>query len=431
MGQTKNNALFGGKVPGILGAAGQALTVNNSGDGLLYANVSGSGAGGGIKSDQSFVATAGQTVFNLNPSVSTGYTYIYRLGHLLDSSEYTLTPTTLTLANDANLNDPIRVLEFGSTNIISSPSGSGASVSVDVTQNSHGLSIGDVVYNNGTNYLKAQADDAATSEVMGWVSAVSDVNNFTLQSAGPLELTSHGYGTIGDALFLSEATAGLATVTEPGTGVSKPVGYILDTNNILVLIQRGADVDGSSTSWVFPETTHTGDDSTTAFDHSHIIGSESSIVVIVGGVIQSTTAYTVGNDGGAERKRVTLGFTPSTGTKIVIRSLGIPYNTPIATGDEPWQVVNSAHNAVDGQYLAVNPSSAFAITLPTTPSDNTKVVIGQGGGNLSTNNVTVNGGTKNIRTNVEADSTTDVLNTNFSGRVTYVFKTALDVWLTV
>jgi hypothetical protein len=309
--------------------------------------------------------------------------------------------------------------------------GGGGSSTVSRTQASHGFVVGDVIFNNGTAFEKAQADLDSSSEVLGIVSAAPDANNFTFSINGPITISSHGLGVNGDALFLSESTAGLLTTTEPASGVSKPIGYIIDSNTIVVLIQRGADVDGSSTSWVFPETTHTGDDSTTAFDHSHIIGSESSIVVIVGGVIQSTTAYTVGNDEGAERKRVTLGFTPSTGTKIVIRSLGIPYNTPIATGDEPWQVVNSAHNAVDGQYLAVNPSSAFAITLPTTPSDNTKVVIGQGGGNLSTNNVTVNGGTKNIRTNVEADSTTDVLNTNFSGRVTYVFKTALDVWLTV
>ena len=54
-------------------------------------------------------------------------------------------------------------LEFGDGTVQTtafadaSGGGSGESVSWSVTQTSHGLAVGDVIYNNGTNYVKAQA----------------------------------------------------------------------------------------------------------------------------------------------------------------------------------------------------------------------------------------------------------------------------------
>lgn len=384
-----------------------------------------SGGGGGLASQQTLTATQGQTVFSIS-TVDPSFTFVYRLGHLLDASEFSLTASQLTLTSGAGAGDPITLLEFGADSGGGGGGGATTPITVDVAQSSHGFSAGQVLYNNSGTYALSKADLALTAEVVGLVSEVTDTDNFKLQSSGPFTLTAHGLGTSGSPLFLSESTGGLATTSEPGTGISKPVAYILDANTILVLIQRGSDVDGSSVNWVFPESNHTGNSSDTTFDHSALIGAESSIVVTVGNVIQSTTGYSVGNDGNGERKRVTLTYAPSTGVSVVIRSLGIPYNTPVSTGNEPWQITSSSHSAADGQWLMVN--AGDAITFPASPSDNSVIHIGQASGDLSSSSVTIDGGTKNISDNITTEATTYSLDTNFMGNLTFVFKTTLDKW---
>lgn len=304
--------------------------------------------------------------------------------------------------------------------------GGGGSSTFDITETAHGFAVLDVVYESGTGWAKSQANAEGTAEVFGVVSEVVGANSFKAVSNGLITANAHGLGADGAPLYLSEATAGLLTTSEPGTGISKPVAYVVDANNILVIIQRGADVDGSSTNWVFPETTFTADGSGQFYDHSHIIGSESSIVVIAGGVVQSTTAYTVGNDGNGARKRVTLGFVPANGVKVVIRSLGIPYNTPVATGEEPWTDASPTTNAVAGGFYLID--AGDTINLPTSPSDNDIVYIGQLQGDLNTTPATIDGGTKNISDNINPDATTWLADANFAGRIAFVFKTAIDKW---
>ena len=67
--------------------------------------------------------------------------------------------------------------------------GSGESVSWSVTQTSHGLAVGDVIYNNGTNYVKAQANATGTLGLFV-VSAVADANTFTATFSGKITLSS-------------------------------------------------------------------------------------------------------------------------------------------------------------------------------------------------------------------------------------------------
>lgn len=120
----------------------------------------------------------------------------------------------------------------------------------DIAQTAHGLSVGDWVYFNGTSYTKAQADEDANSEVYGVVSAVADANNFTI--------TTHGYVTglsgltAGAAHFLSADTAGAITATEPTTSgtISKPVLLADSTTSGYVMIMRGVENGGSSASAV-------------------------------------------------------------------------------------------------------------------------------------------------------------------------------------
>lgn len=101
--------------------------------------------------------------------------------------------------------------------------GAGSSGTQSVTQTAHGLVVGDVVRFNGTDYVKAQADSAANAEVVGIVSAVAGVNDFSLQIGG---LVSGLSGlSAGSVYFLSPSTAGALTTTEPSTvgQISKPL----------------------------------------------------------------------------------------------------------------------------------------------------------------------------------------------------------------
>jgi len=56
---------------------------------------------------------------------------------------------------------------------------SGSSNVSTIPQNAHGFSVSDLVYLNSGTYTLAQADDVVSAEVVGMVSAVTDVNTFS------------------------------------------------------------------------------------------------------------------------------------------------------------------------------------------------------------------------------------------------------------
>lgn len=96
-----------------------------------------------------------------------------------------------------------------------------------ITQTAHGFVQGDWLYrDSGGSYVKGQANDPATSDVVGVVESVVDANNFTLVTAGFTEITSAEAD--GSPLFLSTDTAGAHTITKPSTGVQKNLGYVID-----------------------------------------------------------------------------------------------------------------------------------------------------------------------------------------------------------
>ena len=82
-----------------------------------------------------------------------------------------------------------------------------------ITQSSHGFSIGNVIRNNGTIYVTAQANDDATVNTLGVVSAVPNLNSFTVVYSGRVNGLS-GL-TAGLSYYLSDVTPGLLTSTEP------------------------------------------------------------------------------------------------------------------------------------------------------------------------------------------------------------------------
>lgn len=125
-------------------------------------------------------------------------------------------------------------------------SAGGGSTAIKITQTSHGYVVGDVLYFDGTNYLKAIASAANTSEVVGVVSKVINANSFELTTAG--QVTDLAGLTAGTVYFLSPTVAGAWTATEPTTigQVSLPLGVASATTKLIVAIKRGVVVGGTN-----------------------------------------------------------------------------------------------------------------------------------------------------------------------------------------
>jgi len=126
-------------------------------------------------------------------------------------------------------------------------SGLGGGGTVDrVTQASHGFVVGDVLWLNGSTYAKAKADAANTAEVVGMVSRVIDASSFEMTLSG--EVSGLTGLVAGEVYFLSAATAGALTVTEPSVvgQVSLPVGVASSTTSLYVAPKRGVVVGGAN-----------------------------------------------------------------------------------------------------------------------------------------------------------------------------------------
>lgn len=130
------------------------------------------------------------------------------------------------------------------------PGGSRESTEKSINQSSHGFVVGDVLKHNSTIYAKARADSAANAEVVGIVSAVADVDNFTLTFGG--YISSLSSLTAGTVYFLDPATAGAYTSTEPSTEgqISKPLFVAVSATECIILNMRGAEITGNSYSYL-------------------------------------------------------------------------------------------------------------------------------------------------------------------------------------
>lgn len=101
-----------------------------------------------------------------------------------------------------------------------------------ITEASHGLSAGEAASFDGSNWVKADADNSLPCHAI--VASVTDANTFVAATDGFHTLTSHGF-TLGQN-FLS-ATAGAVTTTEPGPGnIIQRVLVAVDANTVLVRI---------------------------------------------------------------------------------------------------------------------------------------------------------------------------------------------------
>ena len=150
---------------------------------------------------------------------------------------------------------PIRsniVTEFlNGTGAYSTPAGGpgGGGSTHSITQAGHGFSVGNAIKFSGGVYAKAQADNSADAEVIGLVTAVAGVNDFTFISGG-YHGTMSGK-TAGSVYYLDPSTAGALTTTEPTTvgQISKPVIIATSASDGFFYNFRGVEIQ-SSTSGV-------------------------------------------------------------------------------------------------------------------------------------------------------------------------------------
>lgn len=123
----------------------------------------------------------------------------------------------------------------------------GAGITVGVQQAAHGLSVGDVVRFDGTDYVQATADTAANSEAVGVVTA-AETDAFAYQTAGVASTLS---GLTPGELYYLQDDGSLGT--SAGT-VEKPILIATSaTSAVLILAISGEGGGGGDTSGLLPK----------------------------------------------------------------------------------------------------------------------------------------------------------------------------------
>ena len=118
--------------------------------------------------------------------------------------------------------------------------GGGGATQFEVNQSTHGFSLGDGIYHNGTSWQAGLADDADTLATYVVIQVV-DANNFVAADFGRIEATAHGF-TVGEFYYLSETVAGQPTTTLP-TIFSNPLFYVESDNILQIKVYRPEEVE--------------------------------------------------------------------------------------------------------------------------------------------------------------------------------------------
>lgn len=134
-----------------------------------------------------------------------------------------------------------------------------AATALDVNQTSHGFSVGQAIYYNGTTWALAKANAASTLG-LGIVSAVADANDFTVAFAG--SISGLAGLTAGQYYYVSDSVAGALTSTEPSAAgsYSNPILFALSTTSGIVLpfrpsaIPTAASTQLANTAFMGPTT---------------------------------------------------------------------------------------------------------------------------------------------------------------------------------
>ncbi len=127
--------------------------------------------------------------------------------------------------------------------------GGSSSNKEEITQSAHGFVKYDALAFNGTSYVKAQADTADNSSVVGIVDELIDGNTFSITYGGliPWDVANTPDRVAGNDLWLSQNTAGLVVDTEPSLDVGQVRQYVGEAlvSGLLVNIDLGQEVSAS------------------------------------------------------------------------------------------------------------------------------------------------------------------------------------------
>ena len=140
---------------------------------------------------------------------------------------------------------------MGSTLVLSGGAANTKTLKELLTQTSHGLVVGDVVRvePSTSRYVRAKADNAANSEVVGIVNSVVDVDNFEVTYSGYISIPSLA-GVSYPVMFLSGQTAGELT-NSPPSFIGSVVKAVASRNHLnggyIVTNYLGTQIGGSST----------------------------------------------------------------------------------------------------------------------------------------------------------------------------------------
>ena len=123
-------------------------------------------------------------------------------------------------------------------------------MSLAVTHTSHGFDsndIGKAVRSSGTDgqFVVARANTAANAEVVGVITSIDSVNQYTITTSGFVDVVAAvPTATAGTVYFLAEAADSQLTSTEPTTAgaVSKPVAVITESDAKMLLIHYRGEV---------------------------------------------------------------------------------------------------------------------------------------------------------------------------------------------
>jgi hypothetical protein len=120
-------------------------------------------------------------------------------------------------------------------------SGSGGdAIKKKYTQVLHGFSVGTVIAYNGLNFVPKIANGFDPNEVLGIISKIDDVNNFTITYAGFIDTTGFGLNA-NTTYFVSPTIAGALTSIEPLIigQENRPILITQTTTTGLVVQYRG------------------------------------------------------------------------------------------------------------------------------------------------------------------------------------------------
>lgn len=113
---------------------------------------------------------------------------------------------------------------------------------LNVSQAAHGFVVGEWLYAASGTWAKAQATAAATLAYPAVVTRVIDATKFQVTlPGGKANLPSHGLGTAGTKVWLSQGTAGADTATEPSTGLAQQVAKVWDADHLIVMDYQPVD----------------------------------------------------------------------------------------------------------------------------------------------------------------------------------------------